>query len=421
MAVFSTRPFNAVSPLVVSVAKLFSSFARRTLRSGASGLYVASLATLTTKKNTPTELQKNIRKMHSKVVIIGSGPAAHTAAVYLARANLNPVLYEGFMANGIAAGGQLTTTTDVENFPGFPDGVMGQELMDKMRAQSERFGTQIISETVATLDLSARPFKFALEWSPEETHTADSVIIATGASARRLGLPGEDKYWQNGISACAVCDGAVPIYRNKPLVVIGGGDSAAEEAMFLTKYGSHVTVLVRKDKLRASSIMAKRLLAHPKITVRWNTVGVEVKGDDKGLMSHMVMKNVQTGEQETMEANGLFYAIGHDPATSLVKGQVDLDSEGYIKTQPGTPLTNIEGVYAAGDVQDKRYRQAITSAGKFCHFRSSSETHTNLNQDLDAWLLSRPRSSWQSRRTSSPNVRHATATARTCKIFSTTR
>ncbi|KAK6074063.1 Thioredoxin reductase [Seiridium cupressi] len=304
--------------------------------------------------------------MHSKVVIIGSGPAAHTAAVYLARAELKPVLYEGFMANGIAAGGQLTTTTDIENFPGFPKGIMGGELMDNMRAQSERFGTQIISETVAKLDLSSRPFKYETEWAPGTVHTADSVILATGASAKRLGLAGEEKYWQNGISACAVCDGAVPIFRNKPLVVIGGGDSAAEEATFLTKYGSHVTVLVRRDQLRASSIMAQRLLAHPKVTVRFNTQGVEVKGDDKGLMSHMVIKNSKTGEEETIEANGLFYAVGHDPATSLVKGQLDVDAEGYVLTKPGTPLTSVEGVFAAGDVQDKRYRQAITSAGSGC-------------------------------------------------------
>lgn len=270
------------------------------------------------------------------------------------------------MANGVAAGGQLTTTTDVENFPGFPDGVMGQELMDRMRKQSERFGTEIVSETIATLDLSARPFKYATEWSPEEFHTADAVILATGASARRLGLPGEDKYWQNGISACAVCDGAVPIFRDKHLVVIGGGDSAAEEAMFLTKYASHVTVLVRRDKLRASNIMAKRLLAHKKVTVRWNSAGVEVKGDDKGLMSELVVKDTKTGEQETLQANGLFYAIGHDAATTLVKGQVETDDEGYIVTTPGTTLTTVPGVFAAGDVQDKRYRQAITSAGTGC-------------------------------------------------------
>jgi thioredoxin reductase (NADPH) len=293
------------------------------------------------------------------------------------------VLYEGFLANGIAAGGQLTTTTDVENYPGFPDGIGGSELMvrllphftkaqrltlhsqDAMRKQSERFGTHIITETIAKVDLSKRPFKYWAEYEEDkEPHTADAIIIATGASARRLGLPGEEKYWQNGISACAVCDGAVPIFRNKPLVVIGGGDSAAEEAMFLTKYGSHVIVLVRRDQLRASKTMAKRLLANKKVTVKFNTVGEEVKGDDKGLMSHMVVKNVKTGKLETLEANGLFYAVGHDPATALFKGQIDTDEEGYIVTKPGTSYTNIEGVFAAGDVQDKRYRQAITSAGK---------------------------------------------------------
>ncbi|PBP22447.1 thioredoxin reductase [Diplocarpon rosae] len=305
--------------------------------------------------------------MHSKVVIIGSGPAAHTAAVYLARAELKPVLYEGFLANGIAAGGQLTTTTDVENYPGFPDGIGGSELMEAMRKQSEKFGTQIITETVAKVDLSKRPFKYWNEYAEDqEPNTADAIIIATGASARRLGLPGEDKYWQNGISACAVCDGAVPIFRNKPLVVIGGGDSAAEEAMFLTKYGSHVTVLVRKDHLRASKTMANRLLANKKVTVKFNSEGAEVKGDDRGLMSHLVIKDAKSGNLETIEANGLFYAVGHDPATALFKGQIETDEEGYVVTKPGTSYTNIEGVFAAGDVQDKRYRQAITSAGSGC-------------------------------------------------------
>ncbi|KAK2023790.1 thioredoxin-disulfide reductase [Colletotrichum zoysiae] len=322
--------------------------------------------------------------MHSKVVIIGSGPAAHTAAVYLARAELKPVLYEGFMANGIAAGGQLTTTTDVENFPGFPKGIMGGELMENMKAQSARFGTEIITDTVSNLDLSSRPFKYSTEFSPDETHTADAIILATGASAKRLNLPGEEKYWQNGVSACAVCDGAVPIFRNKHLVVIGGGDSAAEEALYLTKYGSHVTVLVRRDVLRASQIMAKRLLSNDKVTVRWNSVGKEIKGGADGLMSHLVVQDTVTGKEETLEANGLFYAIGHEPATTLVKGQLETDSEGYVVTKPGTPLTNIEGVFAAGDVQDKRYRQAITSAGTGCMAAMDAEKYLAELEDGDA-------------------------------------
>ena len=237
-----------------------------------------------------------------------------------------------------------------------------------MRAQSERFGTQILTQTVSRVDLSQRPFKFWTERSdgPDDApHTADALIIATGASARRLSLPGEDKYWQNGISACAVCDGAVPIFRNKPLFVIGGGDSAAEEAMFLAKYGSHVTVLVRKDHLRASKTMAKRLLAHPKCTVKFNHVATEVLGQEKknGLMTHLKIKDVSMGQEEKVEANGLFYAVGHDPATALFKGQVNADADGYILTQSGTSFTSVKGVFAAGDVQDKKYRQAITSAG----------------------------------------------------------
>ncbi|KAF9232311.1 thioredoxin reductase [Melanogaster broomeanus] len=309
--------------------------------------------------------------MHSKVVIIGSGPAGHTAAVYLARANLNPVLFEGFMANGFAAGGQLTTTTDVENYPGFPAGIMGPELMDKFREQSIRFGTQVITETVSKIDLSARPFRYWRESQetdePEtaEPETADTIIIATGASAKRLGLKGEDIYWQSGISACAVCDGAVPIFRKKPLAVIGGGDSAAEEATYLTKYGSHVYVLVRRSELRASKIMAKRLMNNPKITILWNTVATECQGDGD-LLNNLRIKNLLTGEEGDLPVSGLFYAIGHEPATALVRSQLHTDEDGYIVTVPGTTQTSVKGVFAAGDVQDKRYRQAITSAGSGC-------------------------------------------------------
>lgn len=306
------------------------------------------------------------KKMHSKVVIIGSGPAGHTAAIYLARANLEPVMFEGFMANGFAAGGQLTTTTDVENFPGFPTGILGPELMDKFREQSLRFGTKIITETVSKIDLSARPFRYWREgYESGEAETAETVIIATGASAKRLGLKGEETYWQSGISACAVCDGAVPIFRNKPLAVIGGGDSAAEEATYLTKYGSHVYVLVRRNELRASKIMQKRLINNPKITVLWNTVATECQGDGD-LLNNLRIKNTQTGEERDLAVNGLFYAIGHEPATSLVRSQLQTDPDGYIITVPGTTQTSVKGVFAAGDVQDKRYRQAITSAGSGC-------------------------------------------------------
>lgn len=304
--------------------------------------------------------------VHHRVTIIGSGPAAHTAAIYLARAEIKPTLYEGMLANGIAAGGQLTTTTDIENFPGFPDGIGGTELMEQMKKQSQRFGTEIITETISKVDLSKRPFKFWTEWNEDsEPNTTDAIIIATGASAKRMHLPGEDTYWQQGISACAVCDGAVPIFRNKPLVVIGGGDSACEEALFLTKYGSKVYMLVRRDELRASTIMQKRVKANEKLEILWNTEGVSAKGDGK-LLNALEIINNKTKEKSDLAVNGLFYAIGHTPATKIVQEQVKTDENGYILTNPGTAETSVPGVFAAGDVQDHRYRQAITSAGTGC-------------------------------------------------------
>ncbi|CCC70804.1 hypothetical protein NCAS_0F03200 [Naumovozyma castellii] len=308
----------------------------------------------------------NDKMVHHKVTIIGSGPAAHTAAIYLARAEIKPTLYEGMMANGIAAGGQLTTTTEIENFPGFPDALTGSELMDRMRAQSVKFGTDIITETISKVDLSSKPFKLWTEFNEDEAPvTTDAIVLATGASAKRLHLPGEETYWQQGISACAVCDGAVPIFRNKPLAVIGGGDSACEEAQFLTKYGSKVYMIVRKDHLRASTIMQRRAEKNAKIEILFNTVTLEAKGDGK-FLNALRIKNVKDEKESDLAVNGLFYAVGHTPATKIVEGQVDTDSAGYIKTVPGSSLTSVPGFFAAGDVQDSRYRQAITSAGSGC-------------------------------------------------------
>ncbi len=296
-----------------------------------------------------------------KLVIIGSGPAGHTAAIYAARANLKPVMFEGFLAAGVAAGGQLTTTTEVENFPGFSEGIDGTELTVAFRAQSERFGTRIFTETVESVDLSKRPF---LVRSTDREALAQALVIATGATAKRLHVAGEEKYWQRGISACAVCDGALPIYRDKVLVVIGGGDTAVEEATHLTKFASKVRVLHRRHELRASKIMQKRLFENPKIEMVWDTVLEEALGDKH--LSHLVVRNVKSGEKTTIEAGGLFYAIGHEPNTAFLGGQIELDRTGYIVTRPGTTRTSVDGVFAAGDVQDKIYRQAVTAAGSGC-------------------------------------------------------
>ncbi|MDY6902337.1 MAG: thioredoxin-disulfide reductase [Cyanobacteriota bacterium] len=295
------------------------------------------------------------------LVIIGSGPAGYTAAIYAGRANLKPVVFEGFEVGGLP-GGQLMTTTEVENFPGFPAGITGPELMDKMKAQAERWGAELYTEDVVSVDLSQRPFTVRSSEREFKTH---SIVIATGATAKRLGLPSEHTFWSRGISACAICDGATPIFHGAELAVIGAGDSAAEEAIYLTKYGDTVNLLVRSDKMRASKAMQDRVLSNPKIEVHWNTEAVDIFGDENH-MQGIKIRNNKTGEESNLAAKGLFYAIGHTPNTSLFKGQLELDDVGYVVTKSNSVETSVEGVYAVGDVQDHEFRQAITAAGSGC-------------------------------------------------------
>ena len=311
-----------------------------------------------------------------KVIIIGSGPAGFTAAIYAARANLSPLMFEGFFSG--PAGGQLMTTTEVENFPGFPNGITGPELMDAMKQQAERFGTKIITEDVDEVDFSQRPF---IVKGGKNEFEADTIIVATGATAKRLDIPGtrDGEFWQKGVTACAVCDGAMPIFRDRELFVIGGGDTAVEEATFLTKYGSKVYIVHRRDELRASKIMAQHAMEHPKIEIIWNHVLTHVEGDD--VVTGVTLQNVETKEESKRDAAGVFFAIGHTPNTAFLKEQLDTDDHGYLLVKPGTTLTNIPGVFAAGDVQDKVYRQAISAAGSGCMAALDAERYlTTMGQ-----------------------------------------
>jgi thioredoxin reductase (NADPH) len=291
---------------------------------------------------------------HEKLIIIGSGPAGHTAALYAARANLEPMMFEGSVS-----GGQLMITTDVENYPGFPDGILGPELMEHFRKQSERFGTRMRAVDVTSVDFSNRPFRVS---ASGDEYTADSVIVSTGATAKWLGVPGEEKLTGKGVSACATCDGF--FFRDQELIVVGGGDTAMEEALFLTKFASKITIVHRRDEFRASKIMADRALANPKIDVRWNSVVTEILGD--GTVSGAILEDTVTGETEEVKIDGVFMAIGHEPNTEIFAGSLSLDENGYVIVEPGTTRTSVEGVFAAGDVADHVYRQAITAAGTGC-------------------------------------------------------
>ncbi|MFC7244717.1 thioredoxin-disulfide reductase [Catellatospora aurea] len=294
---------------------------------------------------------ENVRNL----IIVGSGPAGYTAAVYAARANLKPLLIEG-----VESGGALMTTTEVENFPGFPDGVMGPELMDQMRKQAERFGTEFITDNATRVELAG---DVKSVWVGDQEYRARAVILTTGSAWRPLGVPGEQELLGHGVSSCATCDGF--FFKGQRIVVVGGGDSAMEEATFLTRFAEHVTIIHRRDEFRASKIMAERALANEKISVEWNTVIDEVLGTD-GKVSGIRVHNVITGESREIPATGVFVAIGHDPRSDLFRGQVELDDEGYVKVDAPSTRTDLPGVFAAGDLVDHTYRQAITAAGTGC-------------------------------------------------------
>jgi len=302
---------------------------------------------------------------HHKVIILGSGPAGLTAAIYTARANLNPLLIHGPLA-----GGQLTTTTDVENFPGFPDGIMGPELMQLMEKQAVRFGTTIAVDTIVKADVTQRPIKLE---GQSGTYTCDSLIISTGAAPKYIGAQNERELLGYGVSTCATCDGA--FFRNKVITVVGGGDSACEEASFLTRFASKLYLIHRRDALRASKIMQDRVLSNPKIEVLWNKGVVAVEGSKKDGVTALVLEDTKTKERSTLPADALFVAIGHTPNSSLFKGQLEMDENGYLIHKADSPETNVPGVFVSGDVQDHVFRQAITAAGSGCQAAISAERY----------------------------------------------